>query len=406
MQKPHLVTIFVVVFIDLLGFGLILPLLPYYAETFDASSTMVGLFMATYSAAQLIGAPVLGRLSDRFGRRPIMLVSIGGTFIGFVLLGVANTLWLLFVSRLIDGTTGGNISVARAYIADVTDEKNRARGMGLIGAAFGLGFVFGPALGGFLSTGERYALPAFVAAGLSLCNFVAVYVWLPESLDATRRAQIKANKESSFSWSALRRMVSHPGVGPLLRISFVFGLAFAMFEGVFSLYAQKHLELASNQTGYLLAYVGVLVAFVQGGAIGRLSHRFREEQLILGAAAILVPSLIGWAYAPTTWIVVVALAPLSLSIGVLSATVPSLLTMRVQHQQVGGVLGVASAIGSITRIIGPILGAALLDFVGTWSPGMVAALLIGWLLFYAWRYFSQRSDPVIIAAIEHERSRI
>jgi DHA1 family tetracycline resistance protein-like MFS transporter len=195
MQKHPLLTIFIVVFIDLLGFGLILPLLPYYAETFDASSTVVGLLVASYSAAQLVGAPLLGRLSDRLGRRPILLVSILGTGLGFVLLGIANTLWLLFASRLLDGLTGGNVSVARAYITDVTDEENRARGMGLIGAAFGLGFVIGPAMGGLLSTGERYALPAFVAAGLSLFNLLAVYVWLPESLDAGRRAEKKTRNE-------------------------------------------------------------------------------------------------------------------------------------------------------------------------------------------------------------------
>jgi len=151
MKNKPLASIFLIVFIDLLGFGLILPLLPYYAESFGASDTVVGFLVASYAAAQLVGAPLLGRLSDRFGRRPILLVSLLGTLLSFLLLGFAKTLWVLFAARIFDGITGGNISVAQAYISDVTDEKSRAKGLGMIGAAFGLGFIFGPATGGFLS---------------------------------------------------------------------------------------------------------------------------------------------------------------------------------------------------------------------------------------------------------------
>jgi DHA1 family tetracycline resistance protein-like MFS transporter len=179
-----------------------------------------------------------------------------------------------------------------------------------------------------------------------------------------------------------------------------------MFEGVFSLYSQKHLGLESDQTGYLLAYVGILVAFIQGGAIGRLAHRFGEGRLIVGASAVLVPSLVGWAYAPTIGAVVLVLAPVSLSIGILSATINSVLTKKVQRQEVGGILGLASAIGSITRIIGPIAGAILLDAVGAWAPGVFGALLVSWLLIYAWRYFSQSSGVSPLAGVESERSRI
>lgn len=191
---------FVTVFVDLLGFGLILPLLPYYADAYGASPFVVGLLAASYAAAQLVGAPVLGRLSDRYGRRPILLISIAGTVVGFLLLGFAEPLGralagdssvatinaiivaILFASRIIDGVSGGNISVAQAYITDVTDDENRARGLGLIGAAFGLGFVIGPALGGALSAGGRYAVPASVAAAIAALNWFAVLFWLPEPL--------------------------------------------------------------------------------------------------------------------------------------------------------------------------------------------------------------------------------
>ena len=200
MKNTRLLTIFLIVFIDLLGFSLILPLLPYYAESYGATPTVVGLLVASYAAAQLFGAPLLGRLSDRFGRRPVLLLSVAGTSAGFLLLGFADPLgrWLaglvapnaanafiiglLFLSRILDGLTGGNITVAQAYITDVTDEQNRAKGLGLIGAAFGLGFIIGPAAGGALSR-FGYNLPAFVAAGVSLINFLMILTLLPEIAD-------------------------------------------------------------------------------------------------------------------------------------------------------------------------------------------------------------------------------
>jgi DHA1 family tetracycline resistance protein-like MFS transporter len=199
MKNSRLLTIFLIVFIDLLGFSLILPLLPYYAESYGATPTVVGLLVASYAAAQLIGAPLLGRLSDRLGRRPVLLLSVAGTFAGFLLLGFADPLGrliagliapnaanvfiigVLFFSRILDGITGGNITVAQAYITDVTDDQNRARGLGMIGAAFGLGFIIGPAAGGALSK-WGYSLPAFVAAAISFINILMILSFLPESL--------------------------------------------------------------------------------------------------------------------------------------------------------------------------------------------------------------------------------
>ena len=221
MRKSSLSIIFIIVFIDLLGFSLILPLLPFYAETFGASPTIVGLLVASYAAAQLIGAPLLGRLSDRFGRRPILLISILGTFVGFLMLGFAQSLWILFASRLLDGFTGGNISVAQAYITDITDEKNRARGLGLLGAAFGLGFIIGPAIGGTLSV-YGYAIPAFVAAGFSLLALFGVIFFLPESLSSETRADLANKKREEFSLGNFWKAINRPRVGPLLNIRFFY----------------------------------------------------------------------------------------------------------------------------------------------------------------------------------------
>jgi DHA1 family tetracycline resistance protein-like MFS transporter len=287
-KNSRLLTIFIIVFVDLLGFSLILPLLPYYAEVYGATPLVVGLLVASYAAAQLIGAPVLGRLSDRYGRRPVLLLSVGGTWVGFLLLAFAAPLgnflasliapqfanaWIigvLFLSRVLDGLTGGNITVAQAYIADVTDEKNRARGLGLVGAAFGLGFIVGPAFGGFLSRWGYY-VPALAAALISFLNLIAIFFFLPESLTQEVRQASLLRKRPPFTLKALVQALNRPLVGPLLHVRFFYGMAFAMFQTIFSLYCQA-IGLSSQTTGYLLAYVGLLSVIVQGGLIGILTR--------------------------------------------------------------------------------------------------------------------------------------
>jgi DHA1 family tetracycline resistance protein-like MFS transporter len=420
MQKSRLITVFVIVFVDLLGFGLILPLLPYYAERFGATPWVVGLLTASYAAAQLVGAPVLGRLSDRHGRRPILLVSIAGTALGFLLLGFAEplgsalagllpqslfggdlvaaantaTLGVLFLSRILDGLTGGNISVAQAYITDITDEENRARGLGLIGAAFGLGFIIGPAVGGALSAGERYAVPAFFAAGLAFLNWIAVLIWLPESLTDEVRAQLaKRPTGAVLSVSELWKAMRRPRFGPLLSVRLFYGLAFATFTGVFALYAQYRLELDSTQTGYVLAYVGFLVVLVQGVAIGRLTKRFPENRLILASVLVLAVALLAWAFAPSVPVLLVVLAPLSFASGVLNTVINSAITKSVYPEEVGGALGVAASIESLTRVIGPAAGGFVLGALGTWAPGLMGAVIMAWLVSFVWRRLIVNPDP-------------
>jgi DHA1 family tetracycline resistance protein-like MFS transporter len=420
MEKRRLITVFVIVFIDLLGFGLILPLLPYYAERYGATPFVVGLLAASYAAAQLIGAPVLGRLSDRHGRRPVLLISIAGTAAGFLLLGFAEPLgiWLagllpsglggqglaattnaiilgiLFVSRILDGITGGNISVAQAYITDITDEENRARGLGLIGAAFGLGFIIGPAVGGALSAGGRYAVPAFFAAVLAFLNWIAVYLWLPESLTDEIKAQLaKQPTRAILSVTELWHAMKRPRFGPLLHVRLWYGLAFATFTGVFALYAQYRLDLDSTQTGYILAYVGLLSVLVQGVAIGRLTKRFPENRLIFGAVIILAFSLLAWAFAPNVPILLIVLAPVAFAAGVLNTVINSAITKSVYPEEVGGALGIAASIESLTRVIGPAAGGFFLGELGAWAPGVIGALIMAWLISYVWRRLIVSPDP-------------
>lgn len=380
MENKRLFSIILVVFIDLLGFSLILPLLPYYAQTFQASETVTGLLIASYALMQLIGAPILGRLSDRFGRRPILIASVFGTFLGFLLLGFANTLWMLFASRIIDGTTGGNLSVAQAYISDVTDAKDRSKGLGMIGAAFGLGFIIGPVTGGLLSQ-WGYDVPAFVAAAISLINLILIYTWLPESLTEEKRSQM-TEKRPAITLKALLVAFQHPFTGSLLITRFFFGLAFAILQTIFALFALTKFNLSARDTGFVLTYVGVLSVIMQGFLVGRLTSRFREDLLITVSVALMGISLLGWALAPSVLWLYIIMTPTAMSGGLLNTLLSSTLTKAVEPQEIGGILGLSSAVESSTRIIAPILGGILLQQIGTWAPGIFGAIIMAGVSVY------------------------
>jgi DHA1 family tetracycline resistance protein-like MFS transporter len=401
VKNSRLLTIFVVVFVDLLGFGLILPLLPYYAETYGATAVVVGLLVASYAAAQLVGAPLLVRLSDRIARRPVLILSVSGTLVGFLLLGFADPLGrllsslvapqsanlmiigVLFLSRIIDGLTGGNITVAQAYIADVTDEQNRAKGLGLIGAAFGLGFIIGPATGGTLSQ-WGYSLPAFVAASVSAMNLILIFFWLPESLTSERREAASLRHRPPFTLNALLQALNRPKVGPLLYVRFFYGLAFATFQSIFSLYAQA-IGLSSQTTGYVLAYVGLLSVVVQGGLIGVLTRRFRENWLIITGLWLMTGALLAWAFTANLWLLLVVLLPLALSGGVLNTVIQSAISKSVSREDVGGMLGISASLEAATRVIAPSVGGYLLQNLGTWAPGAFSAVLMAWAVTVAYR---------------------
>ncbi|MBN1642847.1 MAG: MFS transporter [Anaerolineae bacterium] len=390
------------VFVDVLGFSLILPLLPFYAQSFQASPTLVGLLLSANAVTQAIGAPLIGRLSDRYGRRPMIMLSLAGTLGSFLMLGFANSLAMLYLSRVLDGFLGGNISLAQAYIADITDDRSRARGLGLIGAAFGVGFIFGPAIGGTLSAGGNYALPAFIAAALSAINLLGVLFLLPESLPAKERAARSHSPATAVSARALWQALRRPCVGPLLSYRVLFGLAFTMFQTVFALYASRRLGLDAQGTSYILAYVGILIVLVQGGGIALLTRRFGDKQLVMGGTIVLALSLLAWALAPTLWVLLVVLAPLALSAGVTNVVSNSALTKSVRPEEVGGTLGLSAAIGSMTQVVSPLLGGLLIDGLGSAAPGVLGALIVGALVPFVWRRILTVPDapcPAQVAAM-------
>jgi len=362
MKRSPLLVIFVTVFIDLVGFGIVIPVLPYYAEgtKFGATPSQVGLLFASYSIMQLIFAPVLGRLSDKHGRRPVLLASLLGTALGFFILGFATTLWMLFLGRIIDGISGGNISTAQAYIADVTTKENRAKGMGLIGAAFGLGFVFGPAIGGILS---RWGInvPFMFAGGLALANVILLFFTLPETVTPDHPARVSA--ASGRGLNQLIVALRKPALASVLTIYFLGIVAFSIMTASFSLFMMFRLGYDAFHNGWIFAFVGVISAIVQGGLIGRLVKKFGEPLLVIVGSLLFTASLIVVPFMrPTTGVAVILLIAAATSIGqALSApTLSSLASKSASAAEQGSVLGVMQSVASLARAVGPTLAAVLI----------------------------------------------
>ena len=434
--RNRLVLLFGFVFIDLLGYSLFLPLLPFYVADLGGTPALVGILVASNALAQFFAGPIIGRLSDRFGRRPLLILSISGTLASFLLLGLieplgdllaglaperitvaGGALVMLFSSRILDGLFGGDVSLAQAYITDVTDEKNRARGLGLIGAAFGMGFIIGPAMGGTLANWDyaisafaavglsRYAVPAFAAVLLSALNLLAVVILLPESLPPEKRAEVANSPRSAFSARCLWNCITRPRFGTLLRIRFLYFLAFTIFTANFALYAQYRLGLTDQTTSYILTYVGILVVLVQGVAIGRLTARFTETRLIFTGVSILGTALLAWALVPSLVPLMVVLTAFPLAGGVLNTVTNSAVTKSVYAEEVGGALGLSSSLDSMARVIAPIVGGFLLQQWGGGSLGLVGALIMAFVIFHVWRRLVVNPDPHLAGRAQEEMSR-
>ena len=359
-----LAIVFVTVFVDLLGFGIIIPLLPFYAERFGGSAQTVALLSASFSAMQFIFMPVWGRLSDRVGRRPILLLGLFGSFGSYLVFGLAGSLPLLFISRMFAGIAGATVSTAQAVIADTTTPENRAKGMGLLGAAFGLGFVFGPAIGGLMSR-WGHAAPPFFAAALSLVNFIAAWFLLPE----TRPAHVPATARATRSrLESLRNALTRPTLPALLLIYVTVVAAFSGFETTFALFSERRFGFTEETIGYFFAYVGIVLSVVQGGLVGRAVKRFGERRLVNVGLLLLAAGLVLVGYSRSVFELFVANGILTVGMAFNSPALTALISQRSDPEDQGGILGVSQGLASLARIVGPAWAGFLFDRWGMTSP--------------------------------------
>ncbi len=383
-KKAALLTVFLVVLVDLMGFGIVLPLLPFYASKFNASPVLIGLLYSVYSFAQLIFSPIWGGWSDKIGRRPIMLMSTLGSVLSYVLFAFSRSLALLFFSRLLAGVMGGNISTAQAYVADVTSEENRAKGMGLIGAAFGIGFVMGPALSSLLIlpavqqmcsnsalpgasfvSQNKFFIPGLVAAFLSLTSFVLVCLKLPETVHKSEQEDpSRIRRVSVFSfrfWKSLSDAKAQ--YLPLFLLSgLILAVGQSSLYSAFPLYCKKILSLAPEKVGLLFVWMGVVAIVIQGGAIRVLVKRFGEKKLFLVGNFLLTIGLLLLPFSLNEKALAGALAVMGVGASLNGPTLNSLISKTASPKEMGRTLGSAQSLSALGRVIGPTWGGWLFTF--------------------------------------------
>lgn len=355
-KRTQIGIIFFTIFIDMVGFGIVIPVLPRYAEHFHATPAQIGWLVGIFSLAQFFCSPLWGQLSDRIGRKPVLIVSTLGTAAGFCLMGAAHTLLLLFVARLIDGISGGNIGTAQAYIADISAPEERSKRMGLIGAAFGLGFIFGPAIGGWTAAHFNFSAPMFLAAGMALVNSVLITLILPESLPADRRQQ--GARDRLFP-----ELFNHVEKRIYLTVTatyFFLITGFSIMTALFALYLYHRYDLGTKSTGNILALIGLIGAFIQGGMIGRLSKRFGDATLASAGALILGVGLLALPFTTAVWMMVLTCVLVGVGNSLLMPTLSAISSRSAEAAWQGRALGVMQSMGSLARWIGPLIGGYLL----------------------------------------------
>jgi multidrug resistance protein len=364
-----LVIIFITVFIDLLGFGIIIPLLPFYAESFGASALLIGLLGTSFSLMQFLFSPVWGRWSDRVGRKPIILVGLMGSCLSYLVLALAGSLSMVFLARIVGGIAGANIPTAQAYIADITTQENRAKGMGMVGAAFGLGFIFGPALGGVLSHFSPQT-PMWFASILCLANFIAAWVLLPES------RRVSDSTKSLGRLEAFRHALTKPTLVLLLVLYFLVTLAFSGFEATFALFSEASFGFKAATIGFVFTFIGVILSLVQGVLVGKVVKRLGERRLIPMAIVAIAVGLGLLPFVGTVSTLLAALGVLAMGMGFNSPALSSMVSRLSDPNDQGGILGLASSLASLGRVVGPVWGGYLYDAYGDRMPYISAAGLM------------------------------
>ena len=367
MNRPLLI-IFLTILVNLIGFGIIIPLLPFYATTFGASPLTVGLLFASFSLAQLVASPALGAWSDRWGRRPILIFSLIGTVVSFVMLAMAHSLAMLFAARIVDGLSGGNITTARAYIGDIATDENRAKSFGMLGAAFGLGFIIGPALGGLFARID-YTAPIWAAAGITVVATLFAWFWLPETVH-------RVEASAGSPWKALRELSHRPNLRRLLAIDFLYWSSFGVYQTTFALFGAQRFGFDATHTGYLLAAFGFLGVIVQALLVGPIVKRVGEKHALIAG---LIFAAAGWGGSALTHslpVFMAMLVPGAVGIGLCNPSLVSLVSGAAGRHEQGRVQGAAGALESLGRTLGPIWGNGALQFLGEGAAYGSAALVL------------------------------
>ncbi len=381
LVRSPLLAIFLIVAVDVLGLTIMIPLLPFYAEKMGATATQVGLLIGTYAACQLVSGPLLGRISDRTGRKPLLLVSQVGTLIGFLILAFAPSLWVVFLARVIDGATAGNLSLAQAYISDVTRPEDRAKSFGIIGIAFGMGFLIGPAISGYLAKFD-YRDPIFAAAALSATSILATFFLLPDVRTSAAPADGPAGRRLSLlQWGEYARYFEQPVLSVRLYQFLCFALSFAMFTAGFPLFAERRLAFGPEQVGYAWAYAGFLGIFLQGPALGKLVKKFGESRLNAVGFAAYAAGYFTLAFCRSVPVLIAATTFCALG-SLVRPTLTSMITQAASRDEQGVVLGLTQSLTSMAQIVGPPFAGLLIqhELLSTWGFAASSITLFGLLL--------------------------
>jgi DHA1 family tetracycline resistance protein-like MFS transporter len=407
VRRSPLFVVFITIFIDLVSFGIVVPLLPFYAQTFGASGITIGLLLSVFSLMNFIASPIWGRFSDKYGRRPILIGTIFCNIIAYILFSTSSSLWMLFAARILSGLAAGNISAAQAYVSDVTAVENRAQGMGMVGAAFGLGFIFGPMIGGVFSHESfgamRYALPGYIAAGLCSVNLVSAYFFLPESLKPELRND--THKIKLLNLRALVHALRTPNLSLVIVLFFLVVVAFSSIYTSFPLFVmEKPFNMSSSGMGYFFMEIGVFSVIIQGGLIGRLTGFFGERKLVLIGGVLLTIGFLGFpisSWLPTWNLICLIIATACISIGssCLTPTIMSLTSQLADPSEQGSILGVTQSFASLARMIGPAVGGFAYDLAGHRSPYYFAfaTMLVAMVLIVM---LQKRGEPAGIGTKE------
>ena len=386
--KNRLGVIFTIVFIDFLGLSFILPLYPELANRFGLSTTAVALLTASYALMQFLFSPILGRISDKIGRKPVLAVTSLGTAASFIFFGLSTSVWMLFLSRILNGIFGSSTAVAQAYIADVTGKHERTEGMGTIGAAFGLGLIFGPAMSAFLG-GFGFSGPVFGAAAITLLNSIFILFFLKESLADESKNRQSRFKLFDFSPKEFAEILKHPLMGRILSTYFISILAIAVVQNIAVFFAEERFHLTVQENGYLFALIGLVIVLVQGFLVGRLEKVFGESFILVTATIFLLAGYWATPLIEHVGLIAVSVGFMAVGAGLYLPAVNALVSKNASSREQGEIFGIVQSLIGAALIIGPVLGGVLFDAFGSGSPFFVSGFLTIFSLYFSLRVFGR-----------------